>query len=197
MRFGVMSIPTMMIFQDGEPAAIAVGAQPKGALEQARPRRSRLRTSAGGARRPRPLASPGCVTGAPRGGRLVDEVEDAHAVHEDERCRRASRQRSGGEAAIVSTYGPVSTFPASNDRWPATAAMSEEAAREQHRDHVRRRRPPGGSARRSRASRRSPWLPSGRVESSPRDEREPPPVGGGVRADPEHVGEVAATSANV
>ena len=33
MRFGIVSIPTIMLFKDGEPAAIAVGAQPKGALE--------------------------------------------------------------------------------------------------------------------------------------------------------------------
>jgi thioredoxin 1 len=33
MRFGIVSIPTIMIFKDGEPAGIAVGAQPKGALE--------------------------------------------------------------------------------------------------------------------------------------------------------------------
>ena len=34
-RYGVMSIPTMILFKDGEPAAIAVGAQPKGAIERA------------------------------------------------------------------------------------------------------------------------------------------------------------------
>ena len=33
-RYGVMSIPTMILFKDGEPAAAAVGAQPKGALER-------------------------------------------------------------------------------------------------------------------------------------------------------------------
>ena len=33
-RFGVASIPTMILFKDGEPAAAAVGAQPKGALER-------------------------------------------------------------------------------------------------------------------------------------------------------------------
>ena len=58
MRFGIVSIPTIMIFKDGEPAGIAVGAQPKGALE------SKLGLvaveaegiEAGGARRPRPLS---------------------------------------------------------------------------------------------------------------------------------------------
>ena len=35
MRYGVMSIPTMILFKDGEPAAIAVGAQPKSAIERA------------------------------------------------------------------------------------------------------------------------------------------------------------------
>jgi thioredoxin 1 len=34
-RYGVMSIPTMILFKDGEPVAGALGAQPKGALEQA------------------------------------------------------------------------------------------------------------------------------------------------------------------
>ena len=34
-RYGIMSIPAMIIFKDGEPAAAAVGAQPKGALERA------------------------------------------------------------------------------------------------------------------------------------------------------------------
>ncbi|MDP8911853.1 MAG: thioredoxin [Actinomycetota bacterium] len=33
-RFGIASIPTMILFKDGEPAAAAVGAQPKSALER-------------------------------------------------------------------------------------------------------------------------------------------------------------------
>ena len=33
-RYGVMSIPTMILFRDGEPASAAVGAQPKSALER-------------------------------------------------------------------------------------------------------------------------------------------------------------------
>jgi thioredoxin 1 len=33
-RYGVASIPTMILFKDGEPAAAAIGAQPKGALEK-------------------------------------------------------------------------------------------------------------------------------------------------------------------
>ena len=32
-RFGVQSIPTMILFKDGEPAAAAIGAQPKSALD--------------------------------------------------------------------------------------------------------------------------------------------------------------------
>jgi thioredoxin 1 len=32
-RYGVMSIPTMILFKDGAPAAAAVGAQPKSKLE--------------------------------------------------------------------------------------------------------------------------------------------------------------------
>jgi thioredoxin 1 len=34
LKYGVMSIPTMILFKDGEPAAAAVGAQPKSALER-------------------------------------------------------------------------------------------------------------------------------------------------------------------
>jgi thioredoxin 1 len=33
-RYGIASIPTMVLFKDGEPAAAALGAQPKGALER-------------------------------------------------------------------------------------------------------------------------------------------------------------------
>jgi thioredoxin 1 len=33
-RYGVMSIPTMILFKGGEPAAAAIGAQPKSALER-------------------------------------------------------------------------------------------------------------------------------------------------------------------
>ena len=32
-RYGIASIPTMVLFKDGEPAAAAIGAQPKNALE--------------------------------------------------------------------------------------------------------------------------------------------------------------------
>jgi thioredoxin 1 len=32
-RYGIASIPTMVLFKDGEPAAAAIGAQPKGAIE--------------------------------------------------------------------------------------------------------------------------------------------------------------------
>src|SRR4051794_14701162 len=35
MRYGVQSIPTIVLFKGGEPAAAAIGAQPKGALERA------------------------------------------------------------------------------------------------------------------------------------------------------------------
>jgi thioredoxin 1 len=33
-RYGIASIPTMILFKDGEPAQVAVGAQPKGSLER-------------------------------------------------------------------------------------------------------------------------------------------------------------------
>ena len=34
-RYGIQSIPAMIIFKDGEPTAAAIGARPKGALERA------------------------------------------------------------------------------------------------------------------------------------------------------------------
>jgi thioredoxin 1 len=33
-RYGIMSIPTMILFKDGEPAAAAIGARPKGDIER-------------------------------------------------------------------------------------------------------------------------------------------------------------------
>ncbi len=33
-RYGIASIPTIVLFKDGEPAAAAVGAQPKSSLER-------------------------------------------------------------------------------------------------------------------------------------------------------------------
>jgi len=33
-RYGIASIPTMVLFKNGEPAAAAIGAQPKGAIEK-------------------------------------------------------------------------------------------------------------------------------------------------------------------
>jgi thioredoxin 1 len=33
-KYGIVSIPTIMLFRNGEPAAAAIGAQPKGAIEK-------------------------------------------------------------------------------------------------------------------------------------------------------------------
>ena len=33
-KYGIASIPTMILFKDGQPSQVAVGAQPKGALER-------------------------------------------------------------------------------------------------------------------------------------------------------------------
>jgi thioredoxin 1 len=35
MKYGIASIPTIVLFKDGQPAAAAIGAQPKAALERA------------------------------------------------------------------------------------------------------------------------------------------------------------------
>jgi thioredoxin 1 len=34
-KYGIVSIPTIVLFRGGEPAAAAIGAQPKGAIEKA------------------------------------------------------------------------------------------------------------------------------------------------------------------
>jgi thioredoxin 1 len=34
LRFGIQSIPTIMLFRDGEPSGAVIGAQPKGAIER-------------------------------------------------------------------------------------------------------------------------------------------------------------------
>jgi thioredoxin 1 len=34
-KYGIASIPTIILFKEGEPAAAAIGAQPKGAIEKA------------------------------------------------------------------------------------------------------------------------------------------------------------------
>ena len=34
-RYGIQSIPTMILFKNGEPAAAVIGARPKGAIESA------------------------------------------------------------------------------------------------------------------------------------------------------------------
>jgi thioredoxin 1 len=33
-RYGIASVPTVILFKDGEPAAAAIGAQPKSAIER-------------------------------------------------------------------------------------------------------------------------------------------------------------------
>ena len=33
-KYGIVSIPTIILFREGEPAAAAIGAQPKSALEK-------------------------------------------------------------------------------------------------------------------------------------------------------------------
>jgi thioredoxin 1 len=35
LRYGIQSIPTIILFKGGEPAAAVIGAQPKGAIERA------------------------------------------------------------------------------------------------------------------------------------------------------------------
>ena len=91
MRFGVQSIPMMILFKEGQPTAAAVGAQPKTALEKALGLADEVRGRGGYApsarflfrvrlRRDRPL------------GRLVGKTEHAHPVHVDDRAAEPASQ---------------------------------------------------------------------------------------------------------
>ena len=78
-KYGIASIPTMILFRDGEPAAAAIGAQPKGAIEKiARPSRREL-ASPLGLLLLRVLDRRGCAH-----GRLLHQVQHPHPVHEDD-----------------------------------------------------------------------------------------------------------------
>src|SRR4026208_897029 len=78
-RYGVMSIPTLILFKDGEPQAAAVGAMPKSMLAE------RLGLAGAAAQGPLVLGFFLCRMGRRRSStrrRLVDQAQDAHAVHE-------------------------------------------------------------------------------------------------------------------
>ena len=95
-RYGIASIPTMILFRDGEPAAVAVGAQPKGALERSLGLVSGLALSFSAA------SSSGCGTGDSRTARrFLDQVQHAHAVDEDDRAAEpaADRRAAGSRRA--------------------------------------------------------------------------------------------------
>ena len=64
-RYGIMSIPTMILFKDGEPAAAAIGARPKGDLERQLGLAEAAAVSVGEPRPP-PLPSPGAAPGRRR-----------------------------------------------------------------------------------------------------------------------------------
>ena len=61
-RYGIASIPTIVLFKDGEPAAAAIGAQPKGAIEKQLGLDRRRNGSAAVLGSP-PPPSPGCGSG--------------------------------------------------------------------------------------------------------------------------------------
>ncbi len=68
-RYGVMSIPTILLFKSGEPAAAAIGAQPKSMLEKnlgleaGAPARSRRRPPRRGQTAARRLAASATLDG--------------------------------------------------------------------------------------------------------------------------------------
>ena len=113
-RYGIASIPTMVLFKDGEPAAAAASAPSQ---------RARIETQLG--------LEPGSATnGSERLGcafrflllrardrrdrasrRLVDEAEHAHAVDEDDRAAEPAARGQHAVAASVRTSEPPPTTP--------------------------------------------------------------------------------------
>ena len=137
-RYGIVSIPTMILFRDGEPAAAAIGAQPKGALE----RSLGLTSRASRPTSPRlpPLAS-GTGDAARRAGsstRFSTRMPCAKTIAPPSQPPSVSTAKptsvSTNGAVVDDAVDAVAVADADRDE--------EEHRRGQHRDHVRGRRPP-------------------------------------------------------
>ena len=113
-RFGVQSIPMMILFKNGEPTAAAVGAQPKAGLEKALGLTDAERLGALG------LFFFGVRDGRDRPSRrLAHEVEHAHAVDEHDRAAEPaaeSHQQEPDHRQRVSPAADVAVRVLARDR---------------------------------------------------------------------------------
>ena len=175
-RYGIASIPTMILFKNGEPSAAVIGAQPKGAIERfsASPLKllhpSPLSRKAGFAA----LGHSGCCSPVqgPGGTRPLHNTSEASRVDQPPtQHRRASPREAGGARPLRLLRrgrlpgGPRRPTPQSGAssrarrrRWETRAARrpgSLSARTSELGDVVgRHRRPPGHERSRSRHSTR-------------------------------------------
>src|SRR3954465_6896321 len=119
-RDGVQSIPTIVLFKDGEPAAAVIGAQPKGAIERG------LGLSENGAQASACSFS-GCGTGPTArwvgsSTRLSTRIPCTKTIEPPSHPPTASRQKP----TRVRTNGPVVTLPSFHPAWPKIAASAKK-----------------------------------------------------------------------
>ncbi len=135
-RYGIASIPTIVLFKDGEPAAAAIGAQPKGAIEKqlGSARDERL----GGRPRlpPPPSRAAGSGEAALR-GRLVHEIEHAHPVHEHVGAAEPAAHGQHAEADERQDQRPAADRPVHVVGVSRAGGDREQDRRGQHRHEMR------------------------------------------------------------
>ena len=115
-RFGVSSIPMMVLFENGEPQAQAVGALPKGALERAlglAARRSRLQ-------RERP-GRPAARGTSPRGLQRIEASRTASASRGQASLAQSPNSRSVRQASASPASGSTQRKVPPRPKWPNVA----------------------------------------------------------------------------
>src|SRR3954463_8500651 len=118
-RYGVASIPFMVLFENGEPQASAIGAMPKGSLEKA----LGLAEAEASATTSPPRGLPLLALGQRRHrleGRLVRKVEHTHAVNVGQPAAHRAARGEKREAGEGQDEG------AGRDRLVGVAAVAED-----------------------------------------------------------------------
>ena len=175
-RFGVASIPTMILFKDGEPSAAVVGAQPKGAIErsararrQRKPLRPTLRILERPSRRPGLVVRLGQFAARPSGAarQAIESLRDASSKASSSRRRElvAARTSASSATSSAATGSPSTTCDA---RSRGSASRPRRA---------RRRRCPPRSPTKTRPARRRGPSPRASSRRSPSDGLPRPPRG--------------------